>query len=346
MTNPVAQWTSLTHTGTAHRSAPHADSRSLTWDPTLGGGAGGLLYTCDGGVYARTRPRDNTGDWFALNGDLAISEYYSASYDPRSGVLVAGAQDNGCFMSALNSKVSSTSDYGALSGSLAITGDGGYTLADSARDRFYLTSRFLEFIISVVNSAGTIQYEFRRSGTLIEKIDGPWFPQLVLNAAVPDSSTVGRVLTCVSAPNPGCYELITLGPGQDSVKTVTTSFYDVFVYGGVRNGVADESVFLGVSSVAVFARTSSSSPLPKPIDTPFAWGQCLALEANPVDYFEALLVCSNLFLSSVYLTRDFGATWRNVTGDLLAVSGARIDVQAKSALIVPLSDGDRAYLVW
>jgi hypothetical protein len=342
--NPVAQWAPLTHTGTAHRSSPHADSRTLTWDPALSGGAGGLLHTCDGGVYIRTRPRGNAGDWFSHNGDLGISEYVSAAYNTRSGVLSAGAQDNGSFLSSLNSKISPTSDYGALIGANVNGGDGGFTLADAARDRLYVTSQFLGLV--VVNSAGTIGYEFDRAGTLVDEVRAPFSPQLVLNAATPDSSPVGRVLTCVSAPNPGCYELTTLGPGRDSVKSVTTSFYDVHAYGGARNGVADESVFLGVSSVFVFARTSSSAPAPKPIAAPFAWGSCRALAANPIDYFEALIVCNNLFGTGVYLTRDFGATWRNVTGDLLAVSGVRVAAKAEAALIVPLSDGDRAYLVW
>ena len=77
-------WSALTHTGTASLSAPHSDSRFLAWDN------GRLLHSNDGGIYARTLPATNAGDWFTLNGDLALSEYSSAHYDASTDVFVAG----------------------------------------------------------------------------------------------------------------------------------------------------------------------------------------------------------------------------------------------------------------
>ncbi|MEM8996837.1 MAG: RTX toxin, partial [Acidobacteriota bacterium] len=88
--NPGSQWTPLTHVGTASSSSPHADSREMTFDA-----AGDLIETDDGGIYKRTSPRDDTGDWFSLIGDLQTTEYHGVSYDSNSNVVFGGAQDTG-----------------------------------------------------------------------------------------------------------------------------------------------------------------------------------------------------------------------------------------------------------
>jgi hypothetical protein len=51
--------------GTASNSAPHADSRDMAFAAN-----GDLIEVDDGGIYRRTDPQTNTGDWFSMNGDL------------------------------------------------------------------------------------------------------------------------------------------------------------------------------------------------------------------------------------------------------------------------------------
>ena len=96
---PSPQWQHLTHRddvaaipggGTARASSPHADSREMVFDA-----GGDLIEVDDGGVYRRTSPRDNTGDWFSLNGNLQISEMHNIAYDPVSKRLIGGNQDTG-----------------------------------------------------------------------------------------------------------------------------------------------------------------------------------------------------------------------------------------------------------
>lgn len=98
-TIPSPQWAHLTHSnavaaiplgGTATSSAPHADSRSMVFDA-----AGALIQGDDGGIARRTNPRDNTGDWFSVNGNLQVTELHNIAFDPISGVLIGGAQDTG-----------------------------------------------------------------------------------------------------------------------------------------------------------------------------------------------------------------------------------------------------------
>ena len=76
--------------GTANSSAPHADSREIVFDA-----AGNLIEVDDGGVYRRTSPQDNTGDWFALTGSLQVTEIHDIAYDSLSDVVITGNQDTG-----------------------------------------------------------------------------------------------------------------------------------------------------------------------------------------------------------------------------------------------------------
>ena len=95
---PGSQAAHLTHSdslgapggGTASDSSPHADSREMKFDA-----AGSLIETNDGGIYRRTNPQSNTGDWFSLNGNIQTSEFHDGAYDDNSGVIVGGLQDNG-----------------------------------------------------------------------------------------------------------------------------------------------------------------------------------------------------------------------------------------------------------
>ena len=92
------QFVHLTHSsslgapggGTASGSSPHADSREMVFDA-----AGRLVEVDDGGIYVRTRPQDNTGDWFSLIGDIQTTELHDIAYDSLSNRIVGGAQDTG-----------------------------------------------------------------------------------------------------------------------------------------------------------------------------------------------------------------------------------------------------------
>src|SRR6266542_5009198 len=77
---PSPQWEHLTHLnsiqqipggGTARGSAPHADSREMVVDAN-----GDLIEVDDGGIYRRTSPQNNTGDWFSINGDIQTTEFH------------------------------------------------------------------------------------------------------------------------------------------------------------------------------------------------------------------------------------------------------------------------------
>jgi hypothetical protein len=112
---PETRWVHLTNSnamgpaggGTASNTSPHADSRRMVVDRN-----GDLLEADDGGIYRRTRPQDNTGDWSSLNGTsmrdannrvvggLRVTEFHNVAWDSThaaggNGFIIGGAQDTG-----------------------------------------------------------------------------------------------------------------------------------------------------------------------------------------------------------------------------------------------------------
>lgn len=82
--------TSLTDGNTSDGSTVHADSRGLAFDAN-----GRLLLSSDGGIYARTNPQNNSGQWVGLNGNLSLFESYAVAYDANSHRLATASQDTG-----------------------------------------------------------------------------------------------------------------------------------------------------------------------------------------------------------------------------------------------------------
>jgi len=83
---PSPQWEHLTHSnsvqdipegGTVSNSAPHADSRDMVLRAD-----GAILEGDDGGITIRTRPSNNTGDWFGLCGNMQVFEAHNLAYEP------------------------------------------------------------------------------------------------------------------------------------------------------------------------------------------------------------------------------------------------------------------------
>ena len=96
---PSPQWEHLTHSnsitqipggGTANGSAPHLGSRDMVIDA-----GGDLIEVDEGGIYRRTSPRNNTGDWFSINGDIQTTEFHNVAYDTNSNIIIGGAQGVG-----------------------------------------------------------------------------------------------------------------------------------------------------------------------------------------------------------------------------------------------------------
>lgn len=121
----ISQWWS------APNSA-HADHHVITASTGYNGTTNKTVYFGnDGGVY---RANDvttvgNTNGWTELNNNFAVTQFYGAAVHPGTGVVVAGAQDNG----TLVLPSSATSEEWAV----MYGGDGGFCASDAGDSKYF-----------------------------------------------------------------------------------------------------------------------------------------------------------------------------------------------------------------
>jgi hypothetical protein len=306
------RWQSLTHIGTNNNSSPHADSRSLAMDA-----AGNLLEGDDGGVYRRVNPNSSNGDWFSVNGDLCVGEFHSAAWDHNAKVVFGGTQDVG----TAEQVMPGSPVWETVSG-----GDGGKVAVEAQLDG--TSYRYSSF-----------QYlgGFRRrlvdsNNSVLELV----FPDLTVEGTDPP-----RRLTQVD--NPQFYSPIAtnnvFGPGLAIItnRRVFVSYNrgatvrdlgdrggnpTCIVFGGRRNGEDfPHVVWVGATGNRIFFKQGLDDDLVQITNFPGAVNTIpRALAVKPDDY-GTLLVCEN---SRVFLTRNIGQTWQEITGDLVdaALRGA------------------------
>lgn len=303
-----SQFVHLTHSnvlgapggGTASGSSPHADSRELTFDA-----AGNLIEVDDGGVYRRTNPRSNTGDWFGINGDLQVTEAHDVAYDSLSGTLITGNQDTGTTYQP---------NAGAETWVSLSTADGGDVVVDN---------------VSLASVNQSIRY------TSFQNLGG--FRRTVWNASGDLISTSFPALTGFSG---GAFrtpvELNVIDPNRLAIQGSGQTFetfnqggsvtglgvagnggisQNAIAYGGRRDGADNANVLWVGSGSDVFVRTTPAGALAAtPADPTSSTIRDLAID--PDDWASVFVIDNN----SVFATDDIGASWSDVTGNLLGLA--------------------------
>jgi hypothetical protein len=316
---PGSQCVHLTHRndlgpvggGTASSSAPHADSREIVFDA-----AGDLIETDDGGVFRRTAPRSNTGDWFSLAGDLQVTELHDAALDARSLLLVGGAQDTG------TPKQLVTGDFYWESVS---TADGGDVAVDSFNTPF-VSTRYSSFQYLL----GFRRETYDAAGTRLSVA----FPSLALNGG-------GRPLVAGSSGNASfrtpiavgrhdrdrlvvvardaVYESFDAGASVTNILDGIGSFSgeSAVVYGGRSGGTDNDSLLLAGLDAGLWLR-SGGIGAPVPVG---GYPGVLTIRDLTVDPEE----WTRMFVAdaaTVYASEDGGASWSDITGNLGALGAS------------------------
>lgn len=330
------QWVHLTSSnvvgppggGTASNSAPHADSRRMVFDA-----AGDLLEADDGGVYRRTSPRTNGGDWSSVNGDLQVAELHSVAYDELSGVVIGGAQDNG---------VSQQTGSGKMSWRLRAGGDGGdvAVAVDAARGRSvrYFSSQELDGFEREFYDA-TNAYLGREQPTLTVSNGGAPLKPLFLTPFAVNRFDADRLVIVASnsiyESLDGGYTLVEIGPGQGLDGKLT----DAIAYGGRRNGVDAPDVLYVGRDHSVVVRTSASA-MPTASAAYPGSGLVRDLAIDPDDWMHAFALEDG----HLFETTDAGTGWRETTGNLSDLASRLLSVEcvatvARRLLIVGTNAG-------
>lgn len=292
--------------GTASNSSPHADSREMVFNA-----AGDLIETDDGGIYRRSDPRSDTGDWFSLNGDIGPDEAHDHAYDTYSDILIAGTQDN-------------DDPFQAATGNptwfLWLSGDGGDTAVDDL-------------------NAGTLGYSTRYSSA--QGLQG--FNRSFWDAANNNLGYVFPALTVVGGGSPFVGQFTTPVElnGADPLRLIiggANSVYESFDQGdtimeigpGIQvNGNGRDAVSYGVagnpdvvyvgSGDAMYVRTAGPpAPLvPRPAYPGTGTGFTVRdTVINPGDASAAYAINT----IGAFETLDAGLTWNVVTGNLTALA--------------------------
>lgn len=115
--------TTLTQTFTG----VHADMHLILSDPGYNGTSNRILYVaCDGGIYRI--PDSSSNSSTRINNNLGITQFYGAAMHDGSGVLIAGAQDNGTNRYTGNTMVWNENVIG---------GDGAYCASDPTNSNYF-----------------------------------------------------------------------------------------------------------------------------------------------------------------------------------------------------------------
>ncbi|MDX1998077.1 MAG: RTX toxin [Thermoanaerobaculia bacterium] len=302
----ATRWVHITHSntlgpaggGTASNTAPHADSRKMAFDAQ-----NNLIETDDGGIYKRTKPKNNTGDWFSLNGNLQNYEFHSIGYDSFSNISFGGAQDNGTPVQDQSFK---------FAWSLLFGGDGGDVAAD-ATSSATISYRYN----SAQNLGGFLRTEWDAANELVAFTfpaltvlggGAPIVPQFVtpveLNGVDPTRLVIGGANSVYESLDQGD-TVVEAGPGLRTNGTGT----EPIAYGAAGN---PDAIYVG-STDRIFVRTGAyPAPFSQSLTYPGAGRTVTDLVLDPADAARAFVINTG----QVFFTTDSGATWTNATGNL------------------------------
>lgn len=286
--------------GTASNSSPHADSREMRFDAN-----GDVVQVDDGGVYRRTDPRSDTGDWFSINGDIGVNEQHDAAFDALSSIAFSGNQDNG-------TTVQDTTGF--PNWFLLLSGDGGDVATDETSipgiTVRFSSAQFLQAFNRTFWDASNNFLAFDFPPLQVVGGGSPVVPQFTtpveVNAVDGQRLIIGGANSTYESFDQG-FTLTEIGPGVG----VNGNGRDAVSYGAPGN---PDVLYVG-SETDVYVRTGPP-PAPLALSTTFP-GSPLVFTIRDIvidqDDWQTAFVITTV---NAYVTHDAGATWTTITGSL------------------------------
>jgi GEVED domain len=290
--------------GTASSSSPHADSREMTFDAN-----GNIIEVDDGGVYRRTSPQTNTGDWFSVNGDLQITEAHDVGWDSLSNVALSGNQDTGTTFQP---------SAGASTWVSISTGDGGDITIDNLERaannqsvRYTSFQNLGGFRRTIWNANGTLQ---STSFPALTPLNGAPSIAGAFRTPVETNAVAGGRLIILGSN--GLYESLNGGSSVSRIGTtgVNNISSNALSYGGVQNNVVNPDVVWAGIGNDVFVRTAGTGSVSLVGSDPTT-STIRDLAVNSRDWANAFVIDNN----QVFQTSDAGNSWVDITGNSFAV---------------------------
>ncbi|MCI0684277.1 MAG: autotransporter-associated beta strand repeat-containing protein [Gemmataceae bacterium] len=309
-----SQWVHLTHSsshgaaggGTASSSAPHADSREMVFDAN-----GNLIEVDDGGIYRRTNPQNNTGDWFSIIGNLQVTEMHDVAYDTLSNIIISGNQDTGTTYQNATASATWLSLHTADGGDVSVDN---ITLSASNQSIRYSSFQNLGFFRRTVwnSSGGLVSQNFpaltvSSGAALARQFKTP----VELNSINPQRMIIGGANFPYESLNSGTTIVQLSGTGLAGV-----SIFGPIAYGGIISGSPNENLLYVGSGNQIFTRTGSGTSLTA---SGFAGGDVRDITIDTDDGASAFAIDE---ANRVWRTTNIGADWTEITGNLPAAGAA------------------------
>ncbi len=289
--------------GTASSSSPHADSRDMAIDAN-----GHLIEVDDGGVYRRTSPTTNMGDWYSVIGDLQVTEAHDVAWDSLSNVAMTGNQDTGSTYQPFENAIQWVSVSTADGGDIAIDN---IELAGSDRSVRYSSFQNLGgFRRTVWNATGglvstTFPSLTPTSGS--SAIAGAFRTRIATNTVAGGRLLIQGANSLYESMNGG-NSVTAIGVGLGNTNLVGGALW----YGGTKDSVVNPDLVWAASGSDVYLRTAGTGAVSATASDPTG-ESILGLAVNPDDWSTSVVIDGN----NVFLTSNSGDAWSDITGNLM-----------------------------
>ncbi|MDP6630311.1 MAG: hypothetical protein QGH29_04980 [Kiritimatiellia bacterium] len=336
---PSPQWEHLTHSdsvaaipsgGTASSSSPHADSREMVFDAN-----GDIIEGDDGGIYRRTSPLDNSGDWVSIIGDLRCSEQHDIAYDPISDIIISGNQDTGTtFQNAPGSAVWSSLST-ADGGDVAVSVDPDNPAQSVRYSSFQNLSTFRRVTYNSAGSPVAVAFPSLTvtNGSALSK---QFVTPVAVNRIDANRIIIGGDNSPYESFNQG--DTIAELNTNQGVSVTGSSAGRAIVYGGRSQGTNNADVIYLSSGSEIWVRTAGTGDLTE--STAYPGGSVRGLVMDPEDWTTLFVVDSD----QVFSTTNAGISWTDITGDLSGAGMRSVEcIRDGTRLAVVVGTGSGIY---
>ncbi|HMF14029.1 MAG TPA: sialidase family protein, partial [Gemmataceae bacterium] len=322
----------------ANGTAPHSDSRDMVY---VGGVGGYLLEADDGGIYRFNSPHSpKVRKWDSRNGNIRVTEMWSAAYDSYSNVIFSGNQDNG---SAQQSSSGSSTWTRILPGdglvqAVGIESDRSvrYSMPNNfagfTRNEFALNGNPLAVNTDVLLAAPGSSTRFSGLTSAVDQTattgSTPAFIQYVVNTLEGDVNQRRMLIGW-----DGLYESADRGDHLKPIAGGSADMVTALAYGGKEpNGatlIDRPDVIYVARRNCIYVREPVAAGQPFPLGAALSPGVVIAgagtisdIVLDPNNWRTAYAIDS----SHVYMTQDGGHTWNLIRGPAAASPYRTIEV--------------------
>ncbi|MGL1887938.1 MAG: T9SS type A sorting domain-containing protein [Reichenbachiella sp.] len=324
----------------------HPDQHAMLFYPSDGNkmltaNDGGVQYTSDGSIASP--------NWSKRNDGYITSQFYSIALSKVDGedIAMGGLQDNGSYIRS--------SGVNASSWNSVLGGDGGYSAATPQNKYWYVSFQNAQIFRLSLDRYNDLEEfaEVDPSG-----VDRDSY--LFINPYILDPNNFNRMYLAAGGEIWRNDNLSQIAPNQQETTEIGWSKIESVElevpYVSALEVSTDEAdiLYFGTSFGAIYKTTDANSDLSK--TTPlFQWlvdtddgqvsGYVSSVSIDPSNQEQVIISYSNYHFPSVFLTKDGGITFQDVSGNLEEnPDGSGNGPSVRWVEIIPLQGGVYMYL--